>query len=400
MRVSHRRGPAGARRALLAVVAAAVTAATGCSASTPAATHPAAAHSATPPPVPASPAARPFLAGLHTVRRIARTVPANGDVNPYGITVVPQTTGHLVKGDTLVSNFNAKANVQGTGTTVVQIAPDGTVAPFAQLGRLPSGLSCPGGIGLTTALNVLPGGWVVVGSLPTGPDGALPALRTIGCLIVLNSRGIPVETWVSPNLDGPWDMTMAATPGHAALFVSDVLSPSPDGGPAPEMSGLCNVVRVNLRLVPGAMPKMTGVTVIGAGFPWRQDQAALVQGPAGLALSRAGTLYVVSTISNAVLAIPGAATRTSAASAGSRVLTRGGALNGPLGLTLAPDGDLIAVNGNNGNAVEITPSGQQTATVRLVRRGAGALFGVTPQAGGHGLLFVNDGTNALDLLSS
>jgi hypothetical protein len=379
-------------------VAAAAAAATGCSASTPAAAHPAA-HSAAPPAAPASPALRPFLAGLHTVRRIASTVPADGDVNPYGITVVPRTTGHLVKGDTLVSNFNARANVQGTGTTIVQIAPDGTVTPFAQLGRLPARQSCPGGIGLTTALNVLPGGWVVVGSLPTGPGGMLPAIRTIGCLIVLNSRGTPVETWVSPNLDGPWDMTMAATPGHAALFVSEVLSPNRQGGPAPEVSGLCNVVRVNVRLTPGAMPTMTGVTVIGAGYPWRQDKAALVQGPTGLALSPSGTLYVVSTISNSILVIPGAATRTSAASAGSRVLTRGGALNGPLGLTVAPNGDLIAVNGNNGNAVEVTPSGQQTATVRLVRRGAGALFGVTPQAGGHGLLFVNDGTNALDLLS-
>jgi hypothetical protein len=384
---------------LFAVVAAAAAAATGCSASTPATTQPAAAHSAAPTSAPATPASRPFLAGLHTIRRIASTVPANGDVNPYGITVVPRTTGHLVKGDALVSNFNARANIQGTGTTIVQVAPDGTVAPFARLGRLPAGLSCPGGIGLTTALNVLPGGWVVVGSLPTQHGGALPATRTIGCLIVLNSRGAPVETWVSPNLDGPWDMTMSATSGHAALFVSDVLSPSPDGGPAPEVTGLCNVVRVNITLAPGAMPKMTGVTVVGAGFPWRQDKAALVQGPTGLALSPSGTLYAVSTISNSILAIPGAATRTSAATAGSRVLTRGGWLNGPLGLTVAPNGDLIAVNGNNGYAVEVTPSGQQTAKLRLVRRGAGALFGITPQPSGHGLLFVNDATNALDLLS-
>ena len=39
---------------------------------------------------------------------------------------------------------------------------------------------------------------------------------------------------------------------------------------------------------------------------------------------------------------------------GTRILTGGGALNGPLGLTLAPDGDLVAVNGN---AIEITPGG-------------------------------------------
>jgi hypothetical protein len=381
----------------LGVLAVAAAAVTGCSASTPAATHPAAAHSASPPAAVISPASRPFLTGMHTVHQIASTVPANGDVNPYGITVVPQTAGRLVKGHALVSNFNAKTNVQGTGTTIMQIAPGGTATPFARLGRLPSGMSCPGGIGLTTALNVLPGGWVVVGSLPTGPGGKLPALRTIGCLIVLNSRGVPVETWAGPKINGPWDMTMAATPTHAALFVSDVLSRDPAGRAAPDIAGLCDVVRVNVTLAPGAKPKLTGVTVIGSGILWRQNKAALVQGPTGLALSKSGTLYVVSTLGNSIEAIPGAVTRKSAASAGSSVLTRGGALDGPLGLTLAPGGDLIAVNGNNGNAVEITPSGHQVATVRLVKHGAGALFGITPQPGGHGLLFVNDATNALDL---
>jgi hypothetical protein len=85
---------------------------------------------------------------------------------------------------------------------------------------------------------------------------------------------------------------------------------------------------------------------------------------------------------------------------GTSILTRGGSLNGPLALTLAPDGNLIAVNGDNGNAVEVTPTGRQVATVTLVPHGAGDLFGVTPLADGHGLLFVNDGANALDLFSA
>jgi hypothetical protein len=64
------------------------------------------------------------------------------------------------------------------------------------------------------------------------------------------------------------------------------------------------------------------------------------------------------------------------------------------------DGNLIAVNGDNGNAVEVTPTGRQVATVTLVPHGAGDLFGVTPLADGQGLLFVNDGANALDLFSA
>jgi len=154
-----------------------------------------------------------------------------------------------------------------------------------------------------------------------------------------------------------------------------------------------------VSLAAGAPPKMTGVTVVGGGFPWRLNKAALIQGPTGLALGKHGTLYVVSTIGNSISAIPDAVTRTSPMKPGAGVLTSGGSLNGPLGLALAPGGDLIAVNGDDGNATEITPSGRQAATVTLVPHGAGDLFGLVPTPDGQGLLFVNDGTNALDLFS-
>lgn len=356
-------------------------------------------------PIHAAPAAgqarpRPYLLRFHMISQIAATVPANGDVNPYGVTVVPETAGKLIRGDVLVSNFNSKANVQGTGTTIVEISPDGSVQPFAQLNALPVSDQCPGGVGLTTGLEVLPGGWVVAGSLPTTPGGALPAVNPTGCLIVLDSHGTPAETWVSQDLNGPWDMTMRAGPGHAALFVSNVLNRTGRAGSAPPKTGLCNVVRVNIALAPGTRPRMADATVVGSGFPWRQDRAALIQGPTGLALGHDGTLYVASTIDSSISAIPNAMTRESPADPSTRVLTRGEALNGPLGLTLAPNGDLIAVNGNNGKAIEIATDGRQTATVTLVPNGAGDLFGVTTPADGQGLLFVNDGTNALDLYSA
>ena len=73
------------------------------------------------------------------ISTVASTVPANGDVNPYGIAVVPSSAGSLVQGNILVSNFNDSANLQGTGTTIVQIAPSGAVSLFAQInaGSLP-----------------------------------------------------------------------------------------------------------------------------------------------------------------------------------------------------------------------------------------------------------------------
>ena len=66
-----------------------------------------------------------FLASLGKTVMVGSTVPANGDVNPYGIAVVPASAGRLVKGSFLVSNFNDKANVQGTGTTLVEVSPSG-----------------------------------------------------------------------------------------------------------------------------------------------------------------------------------------------------------------------------------------------------------------------------------
>jgi hypothetical protein len=341
----------------------------------------------------------PFLDRFQIVSQIASTVPANGDLNPYGVAVVPRSAGRLVAGEVLVSNFNGKTNIQGTGTTVVQVAPDGRVSPFARIGTLPRAMSCPGGIGLTTALAVLPGGWVVVGSLPTSDGGTLPAANPLGCLLVLDSQGEPVQTWSGPQINGPWDMAVRETPGRAELFVSNVLS-RPEGGSAtPPPAGLCNVVRLDVTLTGDGPPRLTSTTVIGNGFPWQQNKAALIQGPTGLALGANGTLYVASAVSNSIAAIPDAGSRTTAVSGQAEVISRGGGLSGPLGLTRAPNGDLIAVNGNNGNAVEITPAGRQVVTRTLVPGGAGDLFGVTTDAHGDGLLFVNDGTNALDLFS-
>ena len=54
------------------------------------------------------------------------------------------------------------------------------------------------------------------------------------------------------------------------------------------------------------------------------------------------------------------------------------------------------MNGNNGNAVEITPVGRQLATKMLIKNGAGDLFGIIATQTGDGLIIANDGTNVLD----
>ena len=318
-------------------------------------------------------------------------------MNPYGIAVVPATAGKLTAGDTLVSNFNSKANVQGTGTTIVEVSPAGSVQLFAQLAKLPAGLSCPGGVGLTTALGILPGGWVVVGSLPTGQTGgALPGLDPAGCLIVLNDQGTAVKTITSKDIVGPWDLALKSSATSAELFVSNALGGNTKTDHGVPVTGNCTIVRLDLALSATSPPTLTSSTIVGTDYPWRANKTALVLAPTGLALAGNGTLYVDDTLTNSVSAIPQALTRTTAVKASAGTFAVSGALNAPLGMTLAPNGDIVVVNGNDGNAVEISPAGQQVATKALVKNGAGDLFGITTTAAG-GLLLVNDGKNAIDL---
>ena len=114
---------------------------------------------------PAAAAAGPFIGPFNTVQTLASTVPKNGDVNPYGVAVAPVTKGLLTAGDVLVSNFNNHRNLQGTGSTIVEVSPGGNVSLFASLApnKLPG--ACPGGLGFSTALVALSSGCVVVGSV-------------------------------------------------------------------------------------------------------------------------------------------------------------------------------------------------------------------------------------------
>jgi hypothetical protein len=345
----------------------------------------------------AHPQSTPFLAQFHTIGELAPTVPSNGDVNPYGVAVVPATTGDLTAGNILVSNFNNSNNAQGTGSTIVQVTPGGTMSQFAHIAL--SSSDCPGGVGLTTALVALSSGWVIVGSLPT-TDGT-SATTGAGCLIVLDSTGKVAEVFSGAPINGPWDMTALDQGSMATLFFSNVLNGTVAASPNVVQQG--TVVRMVLSIHAHAVPSKMSETVIGMGFPERTDPAALVIGPTGLALS-GGTLYVADSLDNRIAGIANALTISSSAGMGQDVAV-GGALDDPLGLTAIPNGDLVAVNGNDGKAVEVTPAGAQVAVKVLDntvtkggKNGGGALFGLAPVPGGGGLYFVDDNTNQLNIL--
>lgn len=325
------------------------------------------------------------------------TIPANGDVNPYGVTQVPVTTGNLGEGDILVSNFNNSANLQGTGSTIMEISPTGAVQTFAQIdaSHLPG--PCPGGVGLTTALVALRTGWVIVGSLPTR-DG-MSATAQAGCLLVLNSQGQVVETFSGGPINGPWDATVSDQGNVAQLFFTNVLNGTVAGNGHPVNQA--TVVRMTLSVSANSMPQAQQTTIVASELPARTDPSALVIGPTGLALSATGDrLFVNDSLRNRITVVSNPLVRTRSTGPGA-TLSQGKALNDPLGLTVAPNGNLIAANGGDGNLVEVAPDGRQVAT-RTVDTGggpppgAGDLFGVLAVQGK--VYFVDDGTNTLNVL--
>jgi hypothetical protein len=345
-----------------------------------------------------------------TVTTVASTIPSNGDLNPYGVARVPTTTGSLTKGNILVSNFNNSNNLQGTGTTIVQITPSGTVTLFAQIDASTLPGPCPGGVGLTTALVALRTGWVIVGSVPT-TDGMSDTVQA-GCLLVLNSSGKVVETFFGSLINGPWDMAAFDSGRNVSLFVTNVLNGTVAGGGKIEHQG--TVLRLDLNIPHGSMPNLQQMTIIGSGFAERTDPNALVIGPTGLALSHSdrhdtdrrdddghgGVLYVADTLNNRIVAIEDPLQRNTSDGTGMTVF-QGGALNAPLGLEIATNGNILTVNGGDGYLVETKVEGHHGHQVRKVLlddmgTGAGALFGLIDVAG-QGIYFVDDNENALNL---
>jgi len=339
-----------------------------------------------------------FIGPLNAIKAHASTVPQNGDVNPYGVAVIPASAGELEQGNLLVSNFNNAMNLQGTGTTIMQVSGGaGHAKLFAQIDSSTLPGPCPGGVGLTTALVVLRSGWVIVGSLPTADGSA--ATAQAGCLIVLNSSGQVVETISGGDINGPWDMTALDMGSTAMLFVTNVLNGTVAANGSRVNGGAVLRISLSTPVQGSGIPAETGRMVIASGFGERTDINALVIGPTGVGLGSDGTLYVADTLDSRIAAVPMAATRTTNDGTGTTV-SMNGALNGPLGLTIAPNGDIVTVNAGDGNMVETTPVGAQVTVkaVDVTNTGGGTLFGLAITLDREAVYFVNDGNNTLDLL--
>ncbi len=276
------------------------------------------------------------------------TIPANGDVNPYGVAFVPEGFpggGAIKAGDVLVSNFNNSMNVQGTGTTIVSVSPNGPLAvPGNANTFFTSALP-----GLSTALGALRGGFVVVGNVPT-TGGAFPVFQ--GALQVIDRNGNWVQTLTDATfLNGPWDLTIDDHGSTAHIFVSNV--------------AIGTVSRLDVT-VGSKRLTVNKMTTIATGYAVQPNAAAVILGPTGLAFdAQSDTLYVASTGDNEIFAISNASRAGAAVDRGYLVFASSH-LRGPLALRFAPNGDLLAANGDAVNAdpehpseiVEFTPFGR------------------------------------------
>ncbi len=318
----------------------------------------------------------------------ASTVPSNGDVNPYGVAIVPHgfaKGGATAPGDILVSNFNNSGNIQGTGTTIVSISPAGQQSLFFQ---------GPQGLGLTTALGVLKGGFVLVGNVPT-PDGTAANIGATS-LLVINSHGQQVGTISDPTLlDGPWDLTVHDQGGKAQVFVANVLSGT--------------VTRLDLSVSSKHGVVVNDKVQIASGYDHEPNAAAVVVGPTGLVFdARRNVLFVDSTGDNKVYSVPNPLRAKTDAGTGTVIYQDSTHLHGPLALAQAPNGDLLSAQGDaiNGDPnqpseiVEFTPTGTFVAQVSLNSAQGGA-FGLALSSTGNSITVdaVNDITNTLEIFT-
>ncbi len=328
------------------------------------------------------------------------TMPENGDVNPYGVAFVPPgfpAGGKIAEGDVLVSNFNNSANSQGAGTTIIQFSPQGPIAPPGEAVSFFSSSKA----GLSTALGVLRSGFVIVGNVPT-TDGTIATIGR-GSLQVIDKTGHVVATWTDPVfLDGPWDLTIDDHGSWARVFVSNVLNGT--------------VVRLDVT-VQSKGPVLLHKTTIANGYTHVPNMAALILGPTGLAFDQVtDTLYVASTNDNAIYAVSHASQKTSAGGRGQLVFSDQH-LRGPLALRFAPNGDLLAANGDAVNADMLHPSEivEFTKSGRFVRESnvdssQGGAFGLDTvlgdgdrddddrTGGDFNYAFIDDVTNSLAVL--
>jgi hypothetical protein len=322
---------------------------------------------------------------LHQLRRqvvIGSTIdPVFGQLNPYGLTVAPSTSGFFTKGDLAVCNFNDSSNVQGTGYTIVALHPKPGSSP--------------------TLVAADPYTLVGCDAIAMAPDDSIwAAAFSSNDNPVFSSSGVLVKNFSGSPFNHPFGQTYAQPmKGPPAFYESN--------------AGDGSIVRISVG-------SSMSTEVIATGFPINGGPPGSILGPSGLQYERRhDALIVVDGENNSVTEI----SKVSSIHAGclkvldrgrrfggrcgprARVLFSGPPLNGPISSALLFNGSLVIGNtldpdGQN-LMIEINPGGH-VMDVRNVDTGpAGSLFGMVAtgsNAANTKLYFNDDNDNNLQVL--
>jgi hypothetical protein len=227
--------------------------------------------------------------------------------------------------------------------------------------------------------------------MPSTDGTAFTAAK--GSILILNSSGQVVQNITSPiYVQGPWDMAVNDKGNSPQLFVSNVETGT--------------ISRIDLK-IKGGNVGVKDMTQIASGYGHRPDPAAFFVGPTGLAYNpKNDTLFVNSTIDNLVYKIPRASKLKNVQGTGRVLFSDQTRLHGPLGLALAPNGDLLIANGDVTNAdanqpseiVEITQQGAFVGEFSTFAQEA-APFGIGIGVNGNAVTVgvVNDDNNTINV---
>ena len=190
-----------------------------------------------------------------------------------------------------------------------------------------------------------------------------------GCLLVFDANGKFLKTFAGGHIDGPWGNVALVDRGDTAtLFVSQI---GAGKFPSAKQEGkLASVLRLELAIGKDG-PQITKETVIGEGFDERADKDVFLIGPTGLAL--AGDLRLVRLRRDRQChhRNSGGADPNHSAGTGTLV-TKEGLLKRPLALEKAPNGNLLAINGLDGEVIEIESSNKDSGRIALDQHQQGA----------------------------
>jgi hypothetical protein len=302
-----------------------------------------------------------------------------GQLNPYGLTVAPATTGDFTKGDLVVCNFNDKANVQGTGFTTVALHPKPGSKPLL-VSHSKTLLGCD-----ALALGPADDIWAAAFSANDNP--------------VISATGKLEDDIKGKPFNHPFGQIFAQpSSGSPAFYESN--------------AGDGTVVRINLG------SKFT-YDVIAKGFAVNHGKPGSIFAPSGLAYDASiDTLYIVDGTNNTVVAFSKVSTIRNGGivvekggmkfkgpdAKKARVLFAGAPLNGPVSSALLANGNLVVGNTTNPSGqnimVELSRSGKVLATRNVDKGAAGSIFGMVATGSGADtkLYFNDDNHNDLRVL--